>query len=172
MKTSKLFHLTLFSGLFIFGMIVEAFSQEVLPEITVTESRYKYLNSVNPEEAAQPVNMLEHYAAAYDLKGAEFYEDEYDNYVVSFFIPNGKILALYAKDGTLLHTAERYDNAGLPANILKAIAKKYPKWGVSQDVYLVTYHQKDGSTSKIYKLVLQDGNKKIRVKVNDHAEFL
>jgi hypothetical protein len=172
MKTSKLFRLTLFAGLFVFGIIVETFSQEVLPEITVTEARYKYLNSVNPEEAAQPVNMLEQYVASYDLKGAEFYEDEYDHYFVSFFIPNGKILAVYAKDGTLLHTAERYNNAALPRNILKAIANKYPKWGVSQDVYLVTYHQKDGSTSKIYKLVLQDGNKKIRIKVNDQAEFL
>ena len=172
MKTSKLFRLTLFSGLFVLGVIVETFAQEVLPEIIVTEAMYKYLNSVNPEEAAQPVSMLEQYVASYDLKGAEFYEDEYDNYVVSFFIPNGKILALYAKDGTLLQTAERYNDSALPKNILKTIANKYPKWAVSQDVYLVTYHQKDGSTRKIYKLVLQDGNKKVRIKVNDQAEFL
>lgn len=172
MKTSKLFRLTLFAGLFVMGLILETFSQEILPEITVTEARYKYLNSVNPEEAAQPVNMLEQYVASYDLKGAEFYEDEYDQYFVSFFIPNGKILAVYAKDGTLLHTAEHYNNAALPKNVLKVIADKYPKWGVSEDVYLVTYHQKDGSTSKIYKLVLQDGNKKIRIKVNNQAEFL
>ncbi|MBL0741024.1 nicotinate-nucleotide adenylyltransferase [Chryseolinea lacunae] len=173
MKTSTIIRTNLVIGVLMMTSNVYLLAQETLPEITVTEARYKYLNAVNPEDAAQPVNMLEHYAAAYDLKGAEFYEDEYDNYIVSFFIPNGKILAFYDKDGKLLRTAERFKNTAVPLQISKAVAKKFPNWTISRDVYVVTYHANSGSANKqIYKLMLENSGKRMRVKLNSEAEFL
>ena len=151
---------------------IQAFAQKVLPEITVSAANYKYLNAVKPEEAAQPVNMLEQYVAAYDVKGAEFYEDEYENYFVSFYIPAGKILAAYDKDGNILHTAEKYTNVAVPNTISQAVAKKYPNWGISKDIYMVSYYE-DGKVSKrIYKLLLENNSKRMRVKLNDSGEFL
>jgi hypothetical protein len=49
----------------------------------------------------------------------------YDNYVVSFYIPEGKILAAYDKDGRLLRTAERYKDVAVPKKVREAVAKKY-----------------------------------------------
>ena len=172
MKTSGLIGRMLFMGLFIWGAIMQTFAQQVLPEITVT-ARYKYLNSVSPEETAQPVNMLEQYAAAYDVKGATFYEDEYDHYFVSFYIPQGKILAVYDKEGNIVRTAENYNNVALPNPILKTVTKEYPGWAISKDVYLVTYRENGTNvTKKVYKLLLEKGDMRKKIKINEKGEFL
>ncbi|HEX5167815.1 MAG TPA: nicotinate-nucleotide adenylyltransferase [Cyclobacteriaceae bacterium] len=172
MKTSKLIGRMLFMGAFIWGAIMQTFAQKVLPEITVTELRYKYLNAVNPEETAQPVNMLEQYAADYDVKGAKFYEDEYDHYFVSFYIPQGKILAVYSKDGNLLRTIEKYNNVALPGVVNQAVAKQYPTWAISEGVYVVTYRENGGdATTKIYKLLLEKGDMRKKVKINQKGEI-
>jgi len=174
MKNLKLILGSLLLGVFIFGSALQTFAQKVLPAITITASNYKYLNAINPEVAAQPVSMLEHYAAAYDIKGAEFYEDEYDTYVVSFFIPDGKILAAYDKDGKLLRTAEKFKEVAVPNNVRLAVAKRFPNWTIANDVYLVRYREaNDGRVTKqLYKLVLQNGEQRMRVKINDVGEFL
>lgn len=149
------------------------FAQTILPEIVVRAANYKYLNAVSPEESPKPVSMLEEYAAAYDVKGAPFYEDEYDNYFVSFFIPEGKILAAYDKDGKLLRTAEKYKGVAVPEAVKQSVEKKYPQWVIAKDIYLVNYYASGGGgTKKIYKLILENGDKRMRVKVNDLGEFL
>lgn len=160
---------------FILGVSMQALAQ-VLGPIVVTASNYKYLNAVNPEEAAQPVNMLERYAAAYDVKSAEFYEEEYNNYFVSFYIPEGKILAAYDKEGHLLRTIEKYKNVGVPKQISEAVAKRFPKWSMGKDVYIVSYQSEPADQArtmkKVYKLVLENGDKRMRVKLDDGGEFL
>lgn len=173
MKVSKFITEILATGIFMSGIVAHAMAQIVLPEITVTATRYKYLNAVSPEEAAQPVNMLEQYAAAYNVKDATFYEDEFDNYFVSFIIPDGKILAAYDKDGTLLRTVERYKNVAIPLKITQAVAKRFPNWSVSQDVYLVNYQERGGHISKkVYKLLLENGDMRMKIKINDQGDFL
>lgn len=162
-----------FVGVVIFIAALQTFAQKVLPEITITAANYKYLNAINPEEAAQPVNMLEQYAATYDLKGAEFYEEEYDNYFVAFYIPEGKILASYDKDGKLLRTAEKFKNVAVPKEVMENVTKRFPQWTVSKDIYRVSYYDKGGAvTKKIYKLLLENGDKKMRIKTNDSGQIL
>ena len=173
MKTLKLIQKTLPVVALILGATTLTFAQTVLPEIVIRAANYKYLNAVSPEEAAQPVDMAQQSAAAYDIKGQEFYEDEYDKYFVSFIIPEGKILAAYSKDGKLLRTAERYKSVALPQSVKQAVANKYPGWAISKDVYLVNYEATEGgATRKLYKLLLDKGDKRMRVKITDKAEFL
>src|SRR5690606_42115082 len=119
MKTLKL----MFVGAFLFALTTQAFAQQVLREVTVTAANYKYLNAVDPEEAAQPVNMLQHYAASYDIRGAEFYEEENENYVVSFYITEGKILAAY-EDGKIIRTADRSMNDSLSKSLTTTAEKR------------------------------------------------
>jgi hypothetical protein len=167
---------TMVAGALIVSFSLQTFAQEVLGPIVITASNYKYLNAVSPEEAAQPVKMLEHYAAAYDVKGAEFYEEEYDTYLVSFYIPEGKILAAYDKEGKLIRTAERFKNTALPRHINQAVTKRFPNWAVTKDVYVVNYYSESApqarSIKKVYKLVLENNDKRMRVKLNDAGEFL
>ena len=161
------------AGVAIFLATLQIFAQKTLPEITITAANYKYLNAINPEEAAQPVSMLEQYAAAYDVKGAEFYEEEHDNYFVSFFIPEGKILAAYDKEGKLISTAEKFKNVSVPKEVRDAVAKKHPGWNISKNVYQVSYYDKEGGIAKkVYKLVLENGEKRMKIKTNDSGQIL
>lgn len=162
----------MFVGAFVFALTAQGFAQQVLREVTVTAENYRYLNAIEPEEAAQPVNMLEYYAASYDIRGAEFYEEENENYVVSFYIPEGKILAAY-KDGKIIRTAERYKDVALPKAVTKAVAKRFPNWTVAKDVYRVTYMEGKGpATARFYKLLLENGDQKMRVRLSERGEFL
>jgi hypothetical protein len=155
----------------ILAATIQTFAQKDLPEVVVRAANYKYLNAVDTREvAAQPVSMLERYAAAYDVKSAEFYEEENDNYFVSFFIPEGKILAAYDKDGNILRTTERFKNVALPKAIMEEVAERYPKWAIAKDVYAVNYFN-DGTTTKVYKLLLEKGDQRMRVKMNERGEF-
>jgi|SRR5690606_14851455 len=169
MKTLKL----MFAAVFVFAAATQGLSQQVLREITVRATNYRYLNALEPEEAAQPVNMLQQYAATYDIKSADFYEEEADNYFVSFYIPEGKILAAYDAEGNIERTAERYKNVGIPKAVRDAITKRFPKWTVSKDVYKVSYYNNSGAeTSRLYKLLLENGDKRMRVKLSERGEFL
>ena len=158
-------------GTLLSGFTLTVAAQETLPEITVTAVRYKYLSAVNQKELAAPVKMLERHAASYDVKQADFYEDDYDSYFVSFFIPEGQILAAYDKDGKLIRTAEKYKDVALPKEVRTAVTNRYPNWAIAKDVYLVNYQQQSGTT-KVYKLVLQSGDKRMKVKVNEKGEVL
>ncbi|MFM1878103.1 MAG: hypothetical protein RLZZ241_969, partial [Bacteroidota bacterium] len=155
--------------LFSLGLMIPARAQivrtEQLSEVTVYATNYKYLNSVgNAEPAAIPVSMLERKVAAFNLMDSDFYNDEYDYYQISFYIPEGKILAAYDANGKIIRTVERFEQVALPVSVRDAVAKRFPGWTVSKDVYAVTYHEEKG-TQKRYKLVLINGDKKLRVKL-------
>lgn len=168
MKTMKLI---LCAGIFVFGFALQGFSQIVMPEIEVRAMNYKYLNALDGTESPVPATMLEKYAAAYDPTVSDYYEDEYDSYFISFIIPEGKILAVYDKQGKLKRTAEKYKDVDVPKSISTAVAKKFPNWAITKDVYLVTYHEDMGVT-KQYKLVLENDKYRMKVKMNDKGEFL
>ena len=168
MKQSKLqFSLTLC----LIGFSICSFAQITLPEVKIVASTYKYLNAVDNTEMAQPVRMLELKAATYDIKQSEFYEEDYDSYSVSFYIPNGYILASYDKEGKLISTAEKFKNTKVPAAVREAVNNKYPQWIIAEDIYLVNYHEKRG-VNKLFKLVLENGSKRLKVKLNEKGEFL
>jgi len=163
-------------GLFIFGLTTQAFAQiiktEKLSEVTVYATNYKYLNNVNTQEVASiPVELLERKVAAFDVTSSDFYQDDYDLYNITFFIPEGKILAAYDKDGKLLRTAEKFKGINLPMQVKEAVLDRFPEWTITKDVYLVNYHHNKG-VSKKYKLKLENGDKTLRVKMDETGKFL
>ena len=158
------------------GLASPAWSQiiktEELSEVVVYATNYKYLNSLASEDpAAIPVQMLERKVAAFDLEDSEYYQDDYDYYQISFFIPDGKILAAYDRDGKILRTIEKFENVKLPESVANAVVDRFPGWVVSEDIYLVRYHEDKGVT-KTYKLTLTNGDKKLKVKLDDKGNFL
>ncbi|RKN80219.1 nicotinate-nucleotide adenylyltransferase [Ulvibacterium marinum] len=163
-------------GLLAIGFAFPTYAQTVdtkkLSEVIVYATNYKYLKDVNTREVASiPVELLERKVAAYNPKGSDFYQDEYDLYQISFYLPEGKILAAYDKDGNLIRTAERFKDINLPNPIREAILKRFPGWTVTKDVYSVSYHKKKGAAKK-YKLKLENGDETIRVKIDETGEFL
>ena len=162
-------------GLFVIGFTSQVFAQvpkvEELSEVVVTAVNYKYLNAIDSKEAAIPVQMLERKVAAYDVREADFYQDDYSTYYVSFFIPEGKIVAAYNGEGEIIRTIERFEDVKLPTSVRNAVAERFPNWTIVNDIYRVTYNQDNGA-NKSYKLKLKNGDKTMRVKVDDTGEFL
>lgn len=167
MKYCKL----LLHAAFLLGLVLPGQTQETLPEVTVRALRYKYLNAVNQKDLAQSVKMLERQAAEYDVKKSPYYDDESDKYFISFNIPEGAILATYDSSGKLLRTVENYRNISLPRVVTQAVMERFPRWKIPQDTYLVNYYEESGAR-KVYKLTLENGNKRMRVRLNENGGFL
>ena len=165
----------LFFGLFIIGLTTQIYAQitktEHLSEVVVVAVNYKYLNQVDNVEAPVPVELLQKKVANFDLKNSEFYQDDYDYYSIWFFIPEGKILAAYDKDGNIIRTIERYKDIALPKSVAGAIANRFPGWTVSKDLYLINYYDSKGASKK-FKLTLENGDQKIKVKMDAEGNFL
>ncbi len=149
---------------------LRSMAQQLLPEVTVIAANYKYLRSVNGPELAQPVKMLERKAAVYNVKNSEYFEEDNDTYFISFYIPEGEVLAAYDKDGKLIWTAEKYKNIAIPGAVRQSVTERFPNWRISKDVYQVSYHTEKG-VGKVYKLLLENGDKRMKVKTNEKGEF-
>ena len=160
-------------GLLVLGLSPQLFAQiEKLSEVTIYATNYKYLNDVNSQEIASiPVKELEQKVANFDVKESEMYHDDYNEYIVSFYIPQGKILAAYDRDGKILRTAERFENVNLPLAVKEAVVGRFPGWSITEDIYAVTFYENRG-TYKKYKLKLENGEKTLRVKLDEKGNFL
>lgn len=154
------------------GIAAGVYAQNTLPEIVVRAVRYKYLSAVTKDEVSQPVKRLQRQAAEYNVKNTDYYEEDNDVYFVSFYIPEGQILASYDKEGKLISTVEKYKDIELPKKISMAIGKRYPNWSINKDVYFVNYHQTDTEVKKYYKLTLRNGDKRLQVKLDAEGEFM
>lgn len=162
-------------SLLVIGLTSQVYSQitkvEELSEVVVTAVNYKYLNQTDNKEAAIPVQMLQRKVAAYDVTTKDYYQDDYDYYTVEFYIPDGKIVAAYDADGKILKTIEKFNDIKLPTAVSEALLDRFPNWTVAKDVYRVTYTDKKGA-KKVYKLILENADKTMKVKMNEDGEFL
>ena len=163
-------------GLLAFGLTTQAFSQIIptveLSEVTVYATNYKYLNDMKTGELASiPVKLLQEKVATYDIKSSEYYQDDYDLYNITFFIPEGKILAAYDGDGKLLRTAEKFKDINLPTSVKESVMERFPTWTITKDIYLVSFTDAMGA-KKTYKVKLENGDKTLRVKLDETGKFL
>ncbi|MFD1094868.1 nicotinate-nucleotide adenylyltransferase [Salegentibacter chungangensis] len=161
-------------SLLVLGLGMQVWAQEPqveeLSEVRIKVADYKYLDKTNAQEVSVPVKMLREEVAKFDVKNSAYYQDDYDLYQISFYIPEGRILAAYDQEGNLLKTVERFKDVALPKTVTKAVASKYPKWSISKDVYLVNYEADEGAKKK-YRLRLENGGKRIWVKTDENGNF-
>ena len=143
---------------------------EKLTEVVVMPVNYKYLDQVDNKTAAVPVKQLEREAASYDLLSKDFYQDDYAHYTVSFYIPDGKLVAVYNHKGEIVRTIEKFSNIDIPTPLVETLKKEYPRWEAVSDVYKVTYQQGEGAT-KSYKIKLQKGDKIKRIKMSEAGQI-
>ncbi len=151
--------------------LISQVQTEELTEVVVTPVNYRYLDRVNNKDAPIPVQLLEKEAANYDVNAHDLFTDEYNYYTVSFYIPEGKLVAVYNPEGEIIRTIERFKNINVPKVVKTSLRERFPNWEVIKDVYLVTYSEKYGAV-KSYKFKLKNGEKVVRVKMNENGEFL
>jgi len=157
-------------ALFISSQINAQVKTVELPEVKISAVNYKYLNAVDSEEIALSVQMLQEQVAMFDLKNSEFYNDEYDTYRITFYIPEGMILAAYDSDGRIIRTIERFKDIKLPQHIQAVITERFPNWSLVSDVYKVNF---TSTKAKIqYKVKLKNGDKVVRVKLDEKGTFI
>lgn len=142
-----------------------------LDEVVVTAVNYKYLSAVDNSEAPVPIQRLEREVADFRVTDTDAYLDEYDTYLVTFTIPDGKIVAVYDKNGKIIKTIERFKNFQLPEHIYATLKTDFPKWDIVKDVYLVTYANRKGA-NKLYRIKLKNGKETIRLRVNAEGDYL
>ncbi len=154
------------------GFVSQFYAQDIqLPEVIVSAVNYKYLNAVNSEDSDMIVKQLQQKVALYNVKESDLYQDEYDNYTVAFYIPDGKIVAAYDKDGKLLRTIEKFESVRLPKDVRDAVFLRFPNWTLDKDVYYVSYSTKT-NTKKVYKMKLRNGDEVVRVKIDAEGNFM
>ena len=162
-------------GLLVLGLISPFYAQVVdvqqLPEVEIRAMNYKYLNSIDNKSATLDIRKLEQKVANYDLQSADFYIEDYDLYKVTFYIPDGSILAAYDNEGEVLYTIERFKDTKLPRPVIKSVNNKFPGWTITKDVYKLSYTKEYGA-KKTYKMTLDNGVKKLRVKTDENGTFI
>ena len=69
------------------------------------------------------------------------------------------------------HYYEGKGTAAVVHAVRTAVADRYPNWGISKNIYRVNYEDERGA-KKVYKLILENGKKRLRVKVNETGEII
>lgn len=143
----------------------------MLSEVMIGGTNYKYLNEVDYTEAPMPVRILERKAAEFKAEGHDLFVDEFGTYAVSFFIPEGRVVALYNDKGEIIKTVERYKDVQLPDDVQYALITEYPDWEVVKDIYHVKFNHKKG-VDKYFVVRLKKGDKSLRLKIDDQGNYL
>lgn len=160
-------------GLFIFGLTTQVNSQTIeLPE-TLISLNYKYLDAVDTDNVPERVKKLEKEVLGYkNIEQSKLYDDDHDIYSVSFYVPEGKIVAAYNSNGKIIRTIEKYNNIRLPLVVMQAVSKRFPNWGIVEDIYYIKYHIEKDSLKQEYKIKLKNEGKTITVKTDEKGMFL
>lgn len=155
------------------GLTTPVFAQIiVLDEVVISPVKYKYIYEVIDDDVDQSVKDLQEKLGKFDVTKEEYFNDEYDTYDVSFYIPKGYAVATYDKEGNLLRTIERYKNVKLPFAVSQALVERFPNWKVDKDIYKVIYSEPKWESKKVYKIKLTNGEKTVRVKADQDGNFL
>lgn len=154
------------------GFVSQMNAQEIkLPEVIISAVNYKYLNAVNTEDSDPAVKRLEQEVAFYNIKDSDLYEDEYDTYMIEFYIPDGRIVAAYDKDGNILRTIEKFKSVKLPKDVRDAVFTRFPNWTLDKDAYFVNF-ENNKEAKKVYKIKLRNGNEVMRIKIDAEGNFM
>ena len=163
----------LFLVLLVCGLNTTLVAQIIeLDTVVVSPIKYKYLFEVLDDDIDKSVKDLQKKLAEFDVTKEDYYNDEYNGYRISFYIPKGYAVATYDKDGKLIKTIERYKNIKLPIAVSNALVERFPNWTVDKDVYQIKYSEKKWDSKKTYKIKLTNGEKIIRVKTDKDGNFL
>ena len=154
------------------GFVSQMNAQDIkLPEVVISAVNYKYLNAVNTEDSDPSVTRLEQEVAFYNIKDSDLYEDEYDTYMIEFYIPDGRIVAAYDKDGNILRTIEKFKSVKLPKDVRDAVFTRFPNWTLDKDAYFVNF-ENNKDAKKVYKIKLRNGNEVMRIKIDAEGNFM
>lgn len=147
----------------------ERFQGILLTGITVSPVINRdYLSKVQEGVYSPLVLKIENEAARYDITRSPIYNGTATLYKISFKAPNALILATFDHKGSLLWTFEKFKNIGCPEKVRNTLYKEYHGWNMVGNTYFVYYLQ-NRELRKIYKIELQNGDKKQTIKLRSEG---
>ncbi|MDX5584270.1 MAG: nicotinate-nucleotide adenylyltransferase [Aureibaculum sp.] len=162
-------------GLLFIGLTSLCYSQvddgKMLSEVEVYATNYDYLQHIKSNDIHPTVSLLERKVAKFDIKSLNLEIDGYSTYQVLFFIPEGKINALYNNSNKIIRTREIFKDIKLPIHVINSISKTYPEYDIESDVYFVRYDHRKG-IKKTYKITLVNKDRSIKIKSDENGNIL
>ncbi len=134
-----------------------------LKRATINSSYYfSFDNKIISGRARKFQNIV----ASYDIKESLIYSSvEKSNYTVVFREGENQIKAEYDQEGKIVQCKELFKGIKLPYTISSDIAKQYPGWKFCEVSCEVLYAN-ENDQQVVYKVAIQNGNKKKTLKLN------
>jgi hypothetical protein len=143
-------------------------TKTVKEKLLVNES---YFLSIKEDIVPQRVKKFQKAVAAYDIKQADIYSENWKStYTVIFTENNNVIEAVYDQNGKIIACKESYEGISLPYILSKKILKDYPGWGFDQVECNIDYSYEQ-LPEITYKVVIKNGNKKKTISI-DASDFM
>ena len=162
-------------GLFLIGLTNLCFAQvdqrEELSEVEIYAKNSNYLIDVKSDDILPAITTLQRKVANFDIKSLYPYDDNYMNYKVVFFIPEGEITAIYDDKSNVLFTIEKFENIKLPRSVVRTILSEYPDSSIINDTYMINYDYLKGA-KRWYKIVIEKNDEKIKVSTDENGNIL
>ncbi len=99
---------------------------------------------------------------------AEFNDGEYDNYLVTLQSSKGFLNADFDKDGNLVKTYQKFKDIVLPLDVRREVYMANKGWTMTQNKYIAS-GRGELIEKEVYKIKLEDGNKKKSIKIDPRA---
>ena len=89
---------------------------------------------------------------------------KHESYEVSLRTKDGAMVANFDKDGNLISTRQNFKNVALSHPMILKVYKDYKGWIMTKNKYSATT-EGEVITKEVYRITLQNGNRKQRVKI-------
>lgn len=125
-----------------------------------------YFYSFDDKISSERIRNFQNVVANYDIKTSSVYtSDDTSNYKVVFTEGANEIIAQFNHNGKIVECKESFKDIKLPYAISSSIAKSYPGWKFIHKTCDISY-SKDNAEEVIYKVTIENGNKRKTLKLN------
>ena len=129
---------------------------------------YKIHEDYDGEFAKDPIAFM---IANFDIANfiIQNEKEDYDSYQITFKSAKGSLKADYDKEGNLVGTFQKFKNVVMPLNVRRMVYANYKGWTVKENKYIASGNS-DLVEKELYKLKLERGNEKQRVKLDPRSQ--
>lgn len=120
--------------------------------------------SYTGEFSENPIRFMQENFDFNEFLSAIVNRNEFDKYLVTFNSTKGFLEATYTNNGELVETKQLFKNIALPPSVRNELFLQNPGWSLASNKYLAT-GKSDRIDREVYKIKIQNGNKKRMVKI-------
>ena len=134
-------------------------------EIIKTEDGFTFVidNLYSTDFTSNPINFM---FANFDIKNfiTALEGNKYTSYEVAMKSSKGSMVANFDEDGNLIKTRQNFKDVLLPYPMILDVYKNYKGWTMTKNNYRATT-KGEIITKETYRITLQNGNRKQKVKI-------